>query len=119
MLAQCQNIEVAVRSGGHSPNVGFSNTNGGITLDLRGLDSVDLSADGNTAMVGTGNQWGPVYEKLEAQGKTVVGARVYDVGIGGFLSGGKFVPCHWDFVSLEIKLILTLQNRWNLLLLPP
>lgn len=91
-LALCSNIEVAIRSGGHSPNIGFSNTGSGITLDLRGLNLIDLAGDGKTVQVGTGNQWGDVYRKLDPLGKTVVGARVYDVGIGGFISGGKVFP---------------------------
>ncbi|KAF2704073.1 FAD-binding domain-containing protein [Pleomassaria siparia CBS 279.74] len=87
-LSSCSDVEVAIRSGGHSPNVGFSNASNGITLDLRSLNSIVLAADGKTVSVGTGNQWGDVYQKLDSLGKTVVGARVFDVGIGGFLSGG-------------------------------
>ncbi|KAF2789702.1 FAD-binding domain-containing protein [Melanomma pulvis-pyrius CBS 109.77] len=87
-FAYCPYTELAIRSGGHSPNIGFSNTNNGITLDLRGLNSIVLASDSKTVSVGTGNQWGDVYNKLDPLGKTVVGARVFDVGIGGFLSGG-------------------------------
>ncbi|EAT88236.2 hypothetical protein SNOG_04476 [Parastagonospora nodorum SN15] len=87
-IQSCTDVEVAIRSGGHSPNVGFSNANAGVTIDLRGLNKIELSADGNTVELGTGNEWINVYEKLDPLGKSVVGARVADVGVGGFLSGG-------------------------------
>ncbi|KAF2274908.1 FAD-binding domain-containing protein [Westerdykella ornata] len=87
-LTHCGEIEVAIRSGGHSPNQYFSNTKGGITLDLRRLNSINVSETGSTVSVGTGALWGHVYDVLDPLNKTVVGARVYDVRIGGFLSGG-------------------------------
>jgi FAD/FMN-containing dehydrogenase len=96
-IQSCTDVEVAIRSGGHSPNVGFSNANAGVTIDLRGLNKIELSADGNTVELGTGNEWVNVYEKLDPLGKSVVGARVADVGVGGFLSGGKsktYIPSY-------------------------
>jgi FAD/FMN-containing dehydrogenase len=78
--------------------VGASNSPGGITIDLRGLDSMSLEDregdDGEepTLMVGTGKKWGEVYEFLEDDGRelTVVGGRDSMIGVGGFVLGGKF-----------------------------
>lgn len=109
-IQSCTDVEVAIRSGGHSPNVGFSNANAGVTIDLRGLNKIELSADGNTVELGTGNEWVDVYQKLDPLGKSVVGARVADVGVGGFLSGGEsktgpFLPDPYE----ETKLIIMNQ----------
>jgi hypothetical protein len=105
-LQLCSNVEVAIRSGGHSPNSGFSNANGGVTIDLRGLNGIDVAGDGKSVKVGTGNEWVDVYRKVDAIGKSVVGARVADVGVGGFLSGGK--P-HFPLPSLT----LTFAYEWE------
>ncbi|KAK9423444.1 putative FAD binding domain-containing protein [Seiridium unicorne] len=79
---------VSVRSGGHSPNAGFSNGDSGITIDLRGNDEISLNEDASIVSVGSGALWIDVYKSLEPLNRTVVGARVADVGLGGFLTGG-------------------------------
>lgn len=68
---------------------GASNIEGGITIDLVRLDGIELSEDGETASIGPGNRWGKVYEFLEERGRVVVGGRVSNVGVGGFLLGGE------------------------------
>ncbi|KAF2463763.1 FAD-binding domain-containing protein [Lindgomyces ingoldianus] len=88
-LQSCKDVEVAVRSGGHSPNQFFSNAKNGVTIDLRGLNSIVPKEDENIVAVGTGARWRDVYSILDPLGRTVVGARVASVGVGGFLSGGN------------------------------
>lgn len=78
-----------MKSGGHAMFAGGSNAIGGITIDLKNLDGVELSEDESTVSVGPGNRWGSVYNKLEPKGLTVVGGRVSHVGVGGFMLGGK------------------------------
>ncbi|KAE8445079.1 hypothetical protein EG329_013794 [Mollisiaceae sp. DMI_Dod_QoI] len=78
----------AVKSGGHALFVGGSNAPGGITIDLRKLDEIDVAEDLQTAKVGTGNRWKRVYEKLEPLNRTAVGGRNGEVGVGGFILGG-------------------------------
>lgn len=78
----------AIKSGGHSMFAGASNADGGITIDLKHLNSLELSEDLSTARVGTANRWGEVYEVLEPLGLVVVGGRVSHVGVGGFTLGG-------------------------------
>jgi FAD/FMN-containing dehydrogenase len=68
---------------------GASNAPGGITIDLRYLNGIELSEDQETASIGPGNKWGDVYEVLEPKGLTVVGGRVSHVGVGGFMLGGR------------------------------
>ena len=79
----------AIKSGGHGLFEGASNVEGGITIDLVRLDGIELSEDGETASVGPGNRWGKVYEVLEERGRVVVGGRVSNVGVGGFMLGGE------------------------------
>jgi hypothetical protein len=86
-LDQCH---FAVRSGGHSRIAGSSNAEGGITIDLRRFDQVEVSKDKKTVKIGGGNTWGPVYKALEKDNLAVVGGRVSDVGVGGLLLAGKF-----------------------------
>ncbi|KAG4415297.1 hypothetical protein IFR04_011552 [Cadophora malorum] len=78
----------AIKSGGHAMFPGGSTAAGGIVLDLHHLNALELSEDRETAYVGTGNRWGAVYEFLKPWNLTVVGGRVGDVGVGGFLLGG-------------------------------
>ncbi|KAK0130204.1 hypothetical protein ONS96_000728 [Cadophora gregata f. sp. sojae] len=78
----------AIKSGGHAMFPGASTASGGIVLDLHLLNRLELSGDKETAYVGPGNRWGVVYEFLKPWNLTVVGGRVGDVGVGGFLLGG-------------------------------
>lgn len=80
--------EFAIRSGGHTSWAGASNIEGGITLDLRGLNSVNISDNGTLVKVGTGATWDAVYEKLDPVGRSVAGGRVAGVGVGGLTLGG-------------------------------
>lgn len=80
--------EFAIRSGGHTSWAGASNIAGGVTLDLRGLDSIDVIEDGKTVQVGPGASWDAVYRKLDPLGRSVAGGRVAGVGVGGLTLGG-------------------------------
>ncbi|KAL2171199.1 hypothetical protein VTG60DRAFT_3510 [Thermothelomyces hinnuleus] len=79
---------VAVRGGGHTPFAGSANVQGGITIDLRGLKGVTLSADKSTVEIAAGETWASVYAELEKHGLTVAGGRVGRIGVAGFLLGG-------------------------------
>ncbi|PMD44738.1 FAD binding domain-containing protein [Hyaloscypha variabilis F] len=82
----------AVRSGGHGISAGWSNSDGGVTIDLGSFNSVELLKDESEgeriARVGTGARWGDVYAALEPFGVAPVGGRSADVGVGGFILGG-------------------------------
>jgi FAD/FMN-containing dehydrogenase len=79
----------AIRSGGHSPVSGAANGNGGVTIDMRSMNSINVSSDQSVVTVGAGTIWHQVYEKLDPMNLTVAGARVAGLGVGGFLTGGK------------------------------
>lgn len=86
-------IPFAIRSGGHAVFSGAANIHDGITVDLRGLDSVHLSEDKTIASIGGGAVWHNVYPKLVPHNLTVMGGRVSGVGVGGFLTGGMLKAC--------------------------
>src|SRR6478735_9737375 len=52
-LARDTGAELAVRSGGHS-RAGHGTSEGGIVLDLSGMNAVEIDADGRTAWAQTG-----------------------------------------------------------------
>ncbi|KAK1984578.1 hypothetical protein LZ30DRAFT_651402 [Colletotrichum cereale] len=79
---------LAVRGGGHSDVPGASNSNGGITVNMAGLDDVQVDEGAGVARVGAGARWGEVYRELEKSNRTVVGGRLTGVGVGGLLLGG-------------------------------
>lgn len=78
----------AIKSGGHSNAPGTNARRGGLAIDLRRLDQIDVSDDNTTVAVGPGNVWGRVYRQLEPRGLIVAGGRVDSVGVGGFTLGG-------------------------------
>ncbi|KAK4175768.1 hypothetical protein QBC36DRAFT_189127 [Triangularia setosa] len=84
-------VQFAIRSGGQQPLPGVANIQGGITLDLGLLNSVELQKDGKqtTVSVGAGARWGAVYDRLEGTGLGVTGVRSASGGVGGLsLTGG-------------------------------
>lgn len=85
---QCQ---FAVKSGGHAAFKGGSNIQGGITIDLENLNTIDVSANQTVTHVGTGNRWENVYAKLDPMKLAVIGGRNGDIGVGGLTLGGTLV----------------------------
>jgi FAD/FMN-containing dehydrogenase len=81
----------AVRSGGHSPNPGFSSLAGpGLLIDLQRLNRISLSQDRQTVALEPGARWGAVYSTLDPYNVSVIGARIPHVGVGGTFLGGRF-----------------------------
>jgi FAD/FMN-containing dehydrogenase len=77
------------RDGGYSTLVRSSNIEGGITLDMRGMNNISLQENGQIVSVGAGAVWGDIYSKLDPLNLSVVGGHGYDVGVAGFTLGGK------------------------------
>ncbi|KAF2878551.1 putative 6-hydroxy-D-nicotine oxidase [Massariosphaeria phaeospora] len=82
-------IKFAVRSGGHSPNPGWSTLNGpGILIDLQQLNQITVSDDRKSVVLGPGGRWGDVYQALDPYDVAVVGGRIPHVGVAGAILGG-------------------------------
>lgn len=82
----------AVKCGGHSRDPDFSSSVGGVTLDLKRLNSVEVALNESFAMIGGGAVTADVYSALDARNLSFVGGRVGSVGIGGFATGGGTSP---------------------------
>ncbi len=87
-LRKAPKTPFAIRSGGHATNKGFSNIDGGVTLDLTSINAVKLLRDGVTVSAGTGAEW---VDGIPCSGSSeqVVEwrPRIYHWHKGGFLSG--------------------------------
>ncbi|KAK4214117.1 hypothetical protein QBC37DRAFT_421736 [Rhypophila decipiens] len=109
ILSSGEGHRFAVRSGGHAPNVGASNIDGGITLDLGLLNwtrvvtstqsssNINIEQNGESSAssndevlvdIGPGDRWANVYSKLHQLGLAVPGGREGGVGVGGLILGG-------------------------------
>ena len=81
-------IELAVRSGGHS-RAGYGTVDGGLVIDLSGMDGVEIDSDGETAWVETGATAGRYTLATGEKGRATGLGDTGSVGIGGItLAGG-------------------------------
>ncbi|MDQ3762370.1 MAG: FAD-binding oxidoreductase [Actinomycetota bacterium] len=100
-VAQCRRIEdvqvcvsaavearvpIAARSGGHS-YPGYSTPDDALIVDLSGLASVQVNADG-TAVIGAGARLIDVYTALAGAGRCLPAGSCPSVGIAGLTLGG-------------------------------
>jgi FAD/FMN-containing dehydrogenase len=87
-LARESGLELAVRSGGHSP-AGHSTTNGGIVLDLGALRALEIDAEARTAWAEPGLTAGAYTTATAERGLATGFGDTGSVGIGGLtLAGG-------------------------------
>jgi FAD/FMN-containing dehydrogenase len=81
-------LELAVRSGGHS-RPGYGTVDGGLVIDLSGMDAVEIDADDATAWVETGATAGKYTLATAERGRATGLGDTGSVGIGGLtLAGG-------------------------------
>ena len=87
-LARETGLELAVRSGGHSP-AGHGVSDGGIVLDLADMRGLEIDVEGRTAWAETGLTAGEYTAATGAHGLATGFGDAGSVGIGGItLSGG-------------------------------
>ena len=86
-IARETGSELAIRSGAHSIP-GHSTTEGGIVLDLRDLDELDIDVEGRTAWVGGGVTTGRYTKAAAEHGLATPFGDTGSVGIGGLTLGG-------------------------------
>jgi FAD/FMN-containing dehydrogenase len=85
--ARDNGLELAVRSGGHSGG-GFSSTEGGLVIDVRGLKQIEIDPETRTAWAGSGVTATELTQAL-APHKLIVGfGDAGTVGISGITLGG-------------------------------
>ena len=88
-FARDNGLVVAVRCGGHSV-AGLSVCDGGILIDLAGLNRVDVDPHARTARAGGGVLWGPFDAATQEHALHTPGGRVTTTGVGGFTTGGGY-----------------------------
>ncbi len=86
-FARDTGLELAVRSGGHS-SAAHSTTEGGIVIDLRELQSLDIDPEARTAWAGAGLTAGEYTTATAEHGLATGFGDTGTVGLGGITTGG-------------------------------
>src|SRR5204862_802762 len=86
-LARDSGLELAVRSGGHS-RAGHGTSDGGIVLDLSGMNAFEIDGDGRTAWTQTGITAGDYTAAAGEHGLATGFGDAPTVGVGGLTLGG-------------------------------
>jgi FAD binding domain/Berberine and berberine like len=86
-FARERELEVAVRSGGHS-FPGLSVCDGGIVIDLREMREIRVEPEAQTATAQAGVLWGELDGATQAHGLATVGGIVTHTGVAGLTLGG-------------------------------
>jgi FAD/FMN-containing dehydrogenase len=86
-FARSQQLEIAVRGGGHSI-AGFSGVDGGLVVDLSDMRGVLIDPVAKRAIVQGGCTWRDVDIETQAHGLATTGGLVSTTGVGGFTLGG-------------------------------
>jgi len=103
---QGNNETFAVKSGGHNPNKNFASVKDGPLISTASLNEVLFDNVAQTVRVGPGNRWEDVIDALEGTGMTVVGGRIGEVGVGGYVVGGKYyVHFHIRVLGNDLEVI--------------
>lgn len=84
-FARDAGLELSIRGGGHD-SLGRSTNAGGIVVDLRSLDTVEV--DGDLVTIGGGAVWGQVAAALAPHGLVISSGDTKSVGVGGLTLGG-------------------------------
>ncbi|UEC42811.1 MAG: FAD linked oxidase domain protein [Methanothrix sp.] len=91
-------LEIAVRSGGHSV-AGWGVTDGGLMVDLRHMNAVEVDPEARIAHVAGGATCGDVARACEPYNLVTTGGTVSTTGVAGFALGGG-----WGYLSRKFGL---------------
>ncbi|MFL6022040.1 MAG: FAD-binding oxidoreductase, partial [Marmoricola sp.] len=113
-LARGRGLPISVYGGGHGVT-GSAVVDGGVCVDLRGLDQVVVDPGARTAKVGGGATWGAVDAATQEHGLAVTGGRVSGTGVGGLSlgSGSGWLERAFGFTcdSLVSAEVVTADSR--------
>ncbi|RPB28700.1 FAD-binding domain-containing protein [Terfezia boudieri ATCC MYA-4762] len=98
IMKECRAL-FAVKGGGHYPPPEMSTITDGVLVALTKLKTLELAEDKKSVLVGPGLRWGDVYRYLLPHNVFVVGGRITNVGVPGFLLGGgiSYLGSRWGF----------------------
>lgn len=89
---------------------GSSSIDSGFVIDLRDMNRVDVFPQDQKVVLGPGSVWQHVYSTLAPYNLTVVGGRINEIGVGGFLAGGRYRVLLQYHSSGDREHILTQQE---------
>ncbi len=107
--AQANGLEVAIRSGGHSV-AGASTVDGGLVIDMRRMNGVEVDPGSRTATVAGGATWSAFDRATQPHGLATTGGRVSSTGVAGLTLGGGsgWLEREWGLACdnlLEVELV--------------
>jgi FAD binding domain-containing protein/berberine-like enzyme len=85
-FARSNGLDVSVYCGGHGVT-GAAVADGGVVLDLRLMNGVEVDPEAKIAQVQGGATWGVIDEATQAHGLAVTGGRYPGTGVGGLALG--------------------------------
>src|SRR5947207_4436236 len=86
-LARENNLEVAVKGGGHNP-AGRATIDGGLQIDLSLMRGIHVDAKSRTARVQGGATWREYNRETQVHGLATTGGVVSTTGVAGLTLGG-------------------------------
>lgn len=86
-FVRSHNLPLAIRGGGHSA-AGWSLCDGGVVIDMRSFDTVEVDPVSGTARVGGGCLTGKLDRAAQEHRLAAVTGRVSTTGVAGFTMGG-------------------------------
>lgn len=87
--ARENDLELAIRAAGHNV-AGLGSVDGGLVIDMRRIDSVEVDATAQTVRVGGGAHWGQVDAATHAIGMATPSGVISTTGVAGLTLGGGF-----------------------------
>lgn len=78
----------SIKGGGHSAIPGAANINNGVSMHMEKLKRIDISPDGESAIVGSGNLMSDIYTGLGPANLTAMVGRYAKVGLGVAVGAG-------------------------------
>lgn len=88
-FARTHNLVLAVRGGGHNV-AGLGTCEGGLVINLSGMNEVEVDPDQRIASVSGGATWADVDKVTQVYGLAAPGGVVSDTGVGGLTLGGGY-----------------------------
>ena len=88
-FARDNELQLSIKGGGHNI-AGLALSDGGITLDMSGMNAVDVDVDARLARVGPGCNLGDVDRATQAHGLAATLGFVSATGVAGLTLGGGF-----------------------------